>query len=293
MDSRAKWRDAKRQDSLETTYASVIAHFGKDRAVSSITEADITAWMQAMALEHGKRKGTMLSPSTINHRLSLLSVLMKQARVPVPYFERRVVRKGRQKVYAPTEFDGIHQWFLSSPSKGSKDMADLVLVLMDTAARISEGLRMNDRDIDLEGGMVAIWENKADHPRTVPLTERVKAILKARRGRAGGLPFGGLTLDRCEDLWRQCRRALKMEGDLQFVPHAIRHTSLTRIASVHPDAMKLKQFAGHKSLMTTQQYIHMDAEALRPLLSAFQRSDQPAAVKAVYRDHDEQPGEAA
>ncbi|WP_211464725.1 tyrosine-type recombinase/integrase [Collimonas silvisoli] len=59
-------------------------------------------------------------------------------------------------------------------------MADLTIVLIDAGMRLSEALRIRDMDIDRQQRTVAIWENKADHPRAVPMTSRVHEVFERR-----------------------------------------------------------------------------------------------------------------
>ena len=53
-------------------------------------------------------------------------------------------------------------------------------MLVDTGLRNSELWRMEARDVDLKENMLRIWKNKADLPRAIPMTSRVREIIEIR-----------------------------------------------------------------------------------------------------------------
>jgi integrase len=76
---------------------------------------------------------------------------------------------------------------------------------VDTGFRIGEALRVASTEIDWDNGMVPAWETKGDDPRQVPMTARVKAILKAREHLTH--PLGCSLLIRQMTTGRRCARA--------------------------------------------------------------------------------------
>ncbi len=110
------------------------------------------------------------------------------------------------------------------------------------------------------------WRNietspKSRKPRTVPLTKRLGAALKAIRGtklrgpyvlsRADGGPFGAEFL--YETIERLTRKAKLSECGW----HTLRHTFITRLAMKGVPPKTIQELAGHASIATTMRYMHV------------------------------------
>ena len=63
---------------------------------------------------------------------------------------------------------------------------DIFMFLIDTGMRVGE--LKNLRLSDLIGNKLPIWETKADHPRTIVLTQRAKDIFVKYNGNLG-MPY--------------------------------------------------------------------------------------------------------
>jgi integrase len=134
---------------------------------------------------------------------------------------------------------------------------DAIKVLLDIGCRCGEIWCIQARDVHEATGMLAIWENKADHPRSVPMTSRVKEILKRRAGRypTGKLfPFENPWL---RNQWDRVKAVMKLENDDQFVPHCLRHTCASRLVQRGLSIVKVQKWLGHKTIQITLRYAHL------------------------------------
>jgi integrase len=257
---RPKWRDAKAPETLHELAGHVFKHFGKDRELGTIGDEQVAKWIDGML----KAK---LANSSINQRLSLLSVLFKESRLPVPRIPRMTIRQGRIRTITREE-----QELMCNALVNAKRMetAALVNFLADTAMRLSEALSLRWKDINLADRTATVWENKADHPRTVPLTKGAVLLLGCSNNHGPG-PFYTLTKDAAEKHWAKARESIGLADDHQFVIHALRHSCITRLAKAGVDAFRIMTFAGHKRITTTQKYMHLDGSQLRGLADALER----------------------
>ena len=274
------WRDSKSPETIEANFRYVTEHFKAHSDLAAIDRDALLDYTEELR-EQGK------SASTINQRLSLLSVLMKVAERPTggvvkPFkMPRQKPRPGRIRVLPYAEEARVVEWF-SSPDRTiprDKDMADLVVFLVDTGFRLSEALRVRSPEVDWENELVPAWENKADHPRQVPMTDRVKAILKKREKLE--YPFGMFSKDYADDRWEAMRKALKydLKKDPEFVIHALRHTCASRLAAAGEDAFRIQKWMGHKNITTTQKYVTLFAKDLKGLASTLNKRHQEAIQK--------------
>lgn len=138
-----------------------------------------------------------------------------------------------------------------------RDVADLVLVLVDTGMRLSEALNMKYEDISFDNNLISIWINKGDRPRSLPMTKRVRTILEARQQNNKIKPFS-ITSYQTENSWKVVRRKMQMESDKEFVLHALRHTCASRLVNAGVDLYVVKEMLGHGSIQITERYAHLN-----------------------------------
>jgi integrase len=249
------WKHLKTPETFEVLHKAWAGSLGPSVPLAGITQARlvavVTAWQEAEK-----------APATINRRLAYLRTLMLKARellkadVPDlkwPYQSE----KGRPMPYlfTPEDEQAIGEYFRAREEHA---MAALCIVLGETGLRLGEALRA--RPSDVSGHSLAVWENKADHPRTVPLTDRAWLALNELWGHKG------LPKWRAEQLWDQMRKVVfaQVVGQVgRITMHGLRHTVGTRLLRGGMDVRHVQAWLGHKDIATTLIYAHVDAEDLR------------------------------
>lgn len=204
------------------------------------------------------RKSTI---ATINRYLACLKTVLKQARLQTDFISMKKERQGRIRVMTKDEEQKLLNLLRDSEHSVRRsyyrDVADLIAVLLDTGMRLSEGLNLNYKDIDFESNLLTIWINKADRPRSIPMTRRVNSILEQRKGVDGIKPFK-LKAHQVETAWKWVRKEMGLEHDKEFVLHsATRHTCASRMVNAGVDLYVVKDILGHASIATTQIYAHL------------------------------------
>ena len=148
-------------------------------------------------------------------------------------------------------------------SSGFRDFA-LMLTFFDTHARLSELLGLDEKDVDIEGGLLRLM-CKGGKENVVPIGTRVsRALLKYRlkyRPQAIGtnafwLSEDGirLTPNRVEFL---IRRYGKKAGLERCYPHKLRHTASVLYLRNGGDPFSLQKMLGHTSLQMTRHYCNL------------------------------------
>lgn len=267
-----KWRDSKSPRTIEDNFELVCQSdlFNDSDDLTTVTYKKCADYVDQL-----EASGT--SASTINQRLSLLSVLITcGARLwgfeVTPFkMPRKKVTQGRIRVLSREEEASVIEWFHSGTLKYHDDMVDYVAALVDTGCRQSEMLSLEPRDVNWEANTLTIWFNKADLPRTIPMTERLRTILKRRADRNKGKFFGRLTVDSADNCWEWVREKMELEHDEEFVIHALRHTTASRLAAAGMDAFRIQKWMGHKSITTTMIYVTLFANDLQDLAGALEK----------------------
>ena len=159
-------------------------------------------------------------------------------------------------------------------------LRDVAVLMLDTGLRVGEAVSLEWSEIHLEPvngsrfGYLRVRGGKSRNAkRNVPLTERVKVMLRNREAEAqtpwvfasedGNGPVSRSTVSHQHTGWRQ---TLKLPDD--FVVHSFRHSALTRLGAAGVDAFTIKRLAGHSSVTISEKYIHPTPEALE---RAFER----------------------
>ena len=292
MVNRDDWRGAKAPESIRKNYGHVAKHFGPERLLGSITSRDTEAYRSAL-IEAGK------SASTVNQRLSILSVLFDVATVQhavtgepkyaviKPLLRRAKLGKPRFRVLTDEEEVTVIEWFRIN---GQPLMADLTGFLLDTGFRLSEALAVQPKvTTSVHWGAREVWarDTKSGHDRCVPMTQRVHDILSRNPD--------GFRLDKfsAAHRWADMRASIGLADDAEFVIHALRHTCCTRMVRAGWNAFQVMHWMGHRNVTTTQQYVTLFGQNLKPMLSAHEcAKGGPMAIPAEAQEYTEKPAKS-
>lgn len=272
----------KSQHGLNATRAQLLEYFGIATRLDEITSEQLDEFVS------WGRKDKKWADSTINRKFAVLSKLFRFGagkwevlqRVPeIPWLEEP---EGRIRWFDPTEEQQIISYFAETkrptfPGFHNPVMALLVPVLIDTGMRLGEALSLTDDAVDINRSLVRVWLNKANKPRTIPLTTRSRQIIGGLMGH--GKPFHMLNHDAADKAWAVMREALGKAGDPLFVLHACRHTCATRLIEETGDLQLVQEWLGHRDIRSTQVYAHITPKALRRGAEALERASQVEVTK--------------
>jgi integrase len=267
---RTRWIQSKNRATIDGTYKAISAHFGPGMRMHKLDKDSILNYRKVL-IESGA------SASTVNQRLSMLSVLFETAGMEFPRKLRMAPAPGRTRILTPDEEAQAVAWFESRRDNPlDAEMLDLIPVLIDTGLRLSEALgigRYGPRGkllthYEASTGRLKISAEaaKGAKARTVPCTKRVQAVL-SRRQRFE------LTKDSAGDRWELYRKANGLWVDREFVLHAMRHTCATRLAMARMDSFAIQKWMGHASITTTMIYVNLANSVLDPLADALDAYD--------------------
>ncbi|TIO65426.1 MAG: site-specific integrase, partial [Mesorhizobium sp.] len=132
------------------------------------------------------------SNATINRKMAALSKLLRKAHKmgdihSLPEFRRQKERAGRIRFL---ERDEETRLFAAIKSR-SEDAYRLSVFLVDTGCRLGEALGLIWNDI--QEHRVSFWITKSGRSRTIPMTERVKEVIKLPPTTEGRRPKGPFT----------------------------------------------------------------------------------------------------
>ena len=259
--SRTRWKAAGNRKSMQTKINAMISYFGADKPISSISAREADGYAASLAEKY--------KAGTINLYLNGLSAVLRTA------YEREMIDKMPKIPHVRNRARRIR--FLSSAEehqvleyfKTDDEMRDAVTVLLDTGMRKGELFALTARDIDINSGMITVWESKTGVSRSIPMTERVKNIILARLSLLGALfPIRANSFTR---KWEKMRTSCGFSSDPDFVPHILRHTCCSRLVQRGAEIVKVSRWMGHSSIATTMIYAHLSPEALADIKNLLER----------------------
>lgn len=253
------WEGSKNEVNSARNAREVVKFFGPEIRLDSINCDRIDE-----LVAYFKKVGN--NNSTINRKLAALSKMLTIAMdrgglSSKPSIHRQKEGVGRIRFLTQSEEDAflsvLNQW-------GKDEQAEAFCVLIDTGLRPSELWRVEGRDVHEEAGTLTIWESKTDRSRTVPMTTRVREILVRRKELSYSpnsrnyttklFPYDNFWF---EYTWNRVKTHLEMDGDLQFIPYALRHTCASRLVQRGVDIRIVKDWMGHTTITTTMRYAHL------------------------------------
>lgn len=139
----------------------------------------------------------------------------------------------------------------------------LVLIGYRHAMRVSELVSLEWSQVNLEAGTIHINRCKGSQEGVHKLTpdaikalsnvpRRNKFIFASERG-------GHISENNCHKIIASLGRVAGIPFPIH--PHMLRHSKLTSLINRNVNAFLVQQFAGHKSIKSTLQYIHLAENA--------------------------------
>ncbi|MCB9073017.1 MAG: tyrosine-type recombinase/integrase [Bdellovibrionaceae bacterium] len=155
-------------------------------------------------------------------------------------------------------------------------LKDIVFLLTYTGVRMGEACKLKWKDVDLEKRLLTVSSIKGtgdERLRSIPLPDPILQFLIQKKEKSRGLgkaqdqnfvflnasgnPTSSTHVSR--ELSRQIRK-VGLEG---MLARNLRHTLLTYLAAQDLSLEKIRQIAGHTTLRTTENYLHLQDHHMR------------------------------
>ncbi len=243
--------------------------------VEHVTAQDILALVDDMI-------NAQAADGTVVHRVSKLNRVLGYAfdrglrTTPPP--KVNITRHTRQREYEI--LPEVEDAFAAELAKRGVRFAHLFKFLLYTGARYGEVTRLDWASVSDSQVTFLASTVKTAKARTLPLFPPAAAAIACMREAYSTQPG---PFHWAQDhhyfyrRWNPAKKAIGLRDEKDFVPHACRHTCITRLAREGMSTMRLQQWGGWASLTMLQRYSHL--EASRDLSDATQRYaiDKPPA----------------
>lgn len=208
----------------------------------------------------------VVAPNTVRLELALISVVFEQCRrewgypVANPVREIRMPKPGqpRKRRLEPGEEEVL---LSACAESGSKYLAPLVILAIETGMRLGELASITWRNVDLQKRTVYLADTKNGSARSVPLSTRAVRVLEEMplsiTGRVFAPKVGSMKI--------AFRNALHKARDgsacgsflvsLRF--HDLRHEAVSRLLEMGLNPLEVGMVSGHKTLAMLQRYANL------------------------------------
>jgi integrase len=263
----------------------IVRYFSPKTDLNTIQSGDIARWRDTM-LSNGA------APGTVNRYLASLRAILNRAHSEwaalniVPKFNLLPLQNDRCRFISHAEETLILQ--VSKPH-----LRDLIIILVDTGARLSEALDLRWDNVGLDGAnkaSITLMRTKNGVPRRIPLTSRAKNLLLLLRAcrididkpvflyHAPGTtepvpfknPFGS---------WKTALRDAGMDNSLRI--HDLRHTFASRLVSNGVPIFDVSKLLGHKSIAMTMRYAHLAPVAFENAIEKLENRNLSEGIDGV------------
>lgn len=215
------------------------------------------------------------SNATINRKMAALSKLLRKAHKMgdiqgLPEFKRLKEKAGRIRFLEPDEEARL----FAAISEKSELYGLFCIFLIDTGARLGEGIGLRWQDIHDE--RVTFWLTKSGKSRSVPLTERAAAAIRACEKKKRG-PFSSIVQAKFRAAWNEAKQEVGLGAEVDVVPHILRHTCASRLVQGGIDIRRVQTWLGHQTLQMTMRYAHLASGDLDICVPILERAARPTA----------------
>ena len=153
----------------------------------------------------------------------------------------------------------------------------VIQTLYYAGLRVGEALNLKIRDIAFDEGYMEIKTQKSIDNRKIPINKKLETILKEyisqhrRRSSKNDNVFVLGTRGTLSEhhLGRNLRKAAKVVGiKTKVTTHIMRHSFASNLVALGADVVKVQKLLGHRSLATTNIYLHADVNELKKAVNA-------------------------
>jgi integrase len=217
---------------------------------------------------------------TVRRELVIISAVFRTARelweLPMgnPLEGVRWPQKGRHR---ERRLEGDEESrLLEAASKSPTPALRLCIILaIETGMRSSEIVNLRWEQIDLAPHVIRLGLTKNGDPRTVPLSERAEAAIRALPQQASGRLT---TFYDARGLWKAFALARKRAGITGLRPHDLRHEAASQLAP-KMEAVTLAKVLGWKTLQMAMKYYNPRDDEL--VAAVRQSGRQPEAAQGL------------
>ena len=143
----------------------------------------------------------------------------------------------------------------------------IISSLIDLGCRVNELLNLEKRFVDFDNNQINFIERKNDQAVAVPMTNRVKKIMKLFcYDKKDFDKVFSLNYSELNAIWQKARKDLGYADKKFYTIHLCRHTCASRLVQRGVPILLVKDWLGHEDIENTMIYAHLAPKALHSVV---------------------------
>ena len=143
----------------------------------------------------------------------------------------------------------------------------IISCLIDLGCRVNELLNLEKRFVDFDNNQINFIERKNDQAVAVPMTNRVKKIMKLFcYDKKDFDKVFSLNYSELNAIWQKARKDLGYADKKFYTLHLCRHTTGSRLVQRGVPILLVKDWLGHEDIENTMIYAHLAPKALHSVV---------------------------
>jgi integrase len=202
-----------------------------------------------------------VSRATVNRALNVLSSLYNRAiewgkAVDNPMAKVRLFKVPEKRIRY-LEKEQINRLLTCC----CEHLKPIVVVALHTGMRKGEILGLKWRDIDIQTGIIHLFDTKNGEKREVPMNDMVRrTIIRVLKNPESQYVFCNKNGKPYTDVRKSFYTALKKSDIVNFRFHDLRHTFASQLVMSGIDLNTVRELLGHKSIEMTLRYSHLSPD---------------------------------
>lgn len=205
------------------------------------------------------------SNTTINKRIGILKRTFKHSNIDFDYLYQIQKLKETKKTFdmiSDKDIKRILDYTKSLIAQDKLMYQALILLLLDTGARINEVMNIEKKNINLIEDEILLTTTKSSEDRKVFFIEDTKEVIKQILKLENKTPYllynirkeRQINYDDVRYFFKHIKNELEID---KLHAHMFRHTHATILIENDADLISVMKLLGHRNIKTTERYLHL------------------------------------
>ena len=213
-----------------------------------------------------RKNSKQVTNTKVGYLKTVLDEMVEDGFIKDVSFPRRLKEKKQKVHYLTADMERELLSWLNCMQR-NREAKDIIECLIDLGCRVNELLNLEKRFVDFDNNQINFNERKNDNAVAVPMTDRVKKIMKlyCYNKRDFDRVFS-LNYSELNAIWQKARTDLGYADKKFYTLHLCRHTCASRLVQRGCQLLLVKDWLGHEDIKTTMIYAHLAPKALHSIV---------------------------
>ena len=213
-----------------------------------------------------RKNSKQVTNTKVGYLKTVLDEMVEDGFIKDVSFPRRLKEKKQKVHYLTADMERELLSWLNCMQR-NREAKDIIECLIDLGCRVNELLNLEKRFVDFDNNQINFNDRKNDNAVAVPMTNRVKSILKRYYREVKDFDkLFRLNYSELNAIWQKARKELGYADKKFYTLHLCRHTCASRLVQRGCQLLLVKDWLGHEDIKTTMIYAHLAPKALHSIV---------------------------